>query len=143
MSDKWIGWDLDGTLAVSEPGVDDLLRIGPPIVANVRRLRRHLEEGYEVRIVTARVSVKDGAEMWAQMMLIRAWLKEHVTDRALVITAIKGVGMIELWDDRAVAVERNTGRRLSPSKTEPDHPGHHPDHVCQFYGGHCACGAMG
>ena len=36
---------------------------------------------------------------------------EHI-GRRLIVTCVKDYEMIELWDDRAVAVEFNTGRYL-------------------------------
>lgn len=49
----WIGSDLDGTLAHYTHWVPG--KIGSPILQHVTRLRRHINDGYEVRIVTARV----------------------------------------------------------------------------------------
>lgn len=48
----WIGVDLDGTLAGS--GTGQGARIGKPVGPMMRRVRRWLSEGREVRIFTPR-----------------------------------------------------------------------------------------
>ena len=108
MSRGWIGVDLDGTLAEYK-GWEGMAYIGKPIPAMVARVRKWLSAGQEVRIVTARVGDRD----WLTVGLpaVQDWCVEHL-DRVLVITNIKDYGMISLWDDRAVAVEINTGRVL-------------------------------
>jgi len=42
---------------------------------------------------------------------IQEWCKKHI-GQVLEVTNVKDYGMIELWDDRAVQVEMNTGRRI-------------------------------
>lgn len=111
----WIGVDLDGTLAHYDTfkGVD---HIGAPIEPMVARVRRWLAEGREVRILTARVaSNRPPAERLFAQGVIRAWCEEHL-GRELVVTSEKDLSMIELWDDRCVAVEQNTGRALNLSR---------------------------
>lgn len=118
----WIGVDLDGTLAHYHgwKGVD---HIGEPIPAMVERVKAWLAEGQDVRIFTARVAglwpigggsgmVDTLAQAEANMALtaIQAWSQKHLGD-VLPVTALKDFGMIELWDDRAVQVNRNTGFR--------------------------------
>jgi len=44
---------------------------------------------------------------------VEAWCREHL-GRVLPVTCVKDWAMIELWDDRSVAVETNTGHQLSP-----------------------------
>lgn len=112
--EPWIGVDLDGTLAVYDHwrGTD---HIGPPIEAMVRRVRHWLEHGHpehgqvEVRIVTARVATPNDAELACEP--IHRWCEEHL-GRRLAVTHEKDYGMLELWDDRCVQVEPNTGRRM-------------------------------
>jgi hypothetical protein len=102
MSEGWIGVDLDGTLAhYSEwKGPDS---IGEPVPLMLARVKEWLAKGLEVRIVTARAGDSE------QIGYIREWLRKHV-GRVLEITDRKDYAMIELWDDRAIRVERNTGR---------------------------------
>lgn len=106
MSDKgWIGVDLDGTLAHYDEwaGIDN---IGEPIPAMVERVKQWLADGIEVRIVTARVGNGQRA-----IFYIEQWLAD-VFGQVLPVTATKDFKMIELWDDRCVQVEKNTGRRM-------------------------------
>ncbi|TDW20420.1 hypothetical protein EV128_12550 [Rhizobium azibense] len=99
----WIGVDLDGTLAHYDKwrGID---HIGAPIPMMVARVKVWLDDGIEVRIMTARVA--GGPEA---VPPIEAWCEEHIGQR-LAVTNVKDFGMVELWDDRAIRVEANTGR---------------------------------
>jgi len=98
----WVGVDLDGTLAHY-----DRWRGPNHIGVPVRRMRRRvvdwLAEGKDVRIFTARSEESYPA--------IRAWCLRQF-GRELPITNQKDYGMVELWDDRAVQVVPNTGRRV-------------------------------
>lgn len=104
----WIGVDLDGTLAVygSWKGAD---HIGDPIPAMVDRVKNWLAHGKEVRIFTARVS---GGQREAALPAINAWCI-RVFGRLLDVTCEKDYCCLEIWDDRAVTVEMNTGRVLT------------------------------
>lgn len=106
----WIGVDLDGTLATFDKW-NGPTSIGEPIPLMVDRVRDWLSNGIEVRILTARVSKsnpqKDGA-----IDAIKEWCIKNIGTE-LQITSEKDYGMIELWDDRCVRVEKNTGRILS------------------------------
>lgn len=97
----WIGVDLDGTLAMYDgwKGAD---QIGEPVAAMLFRVRKWIAEGREVRIFTARANVPE------QLPPIKAWLAKHGLPD-LAITATKDFGMVELWDDRCVRVQANTG----------------------------------
>lgn len=114
----WIGVDLDGTLAYYEKwrGVD---YIGPPVPAMLERVCRWLAEGREVRIMTARVGkgLRSPEEAQQAEAAIRNWCRRYVGCE-LVVTAEKDWGMVELWDDRVVAVRKNTGEPLNPSVLE-------------------------
>lgn len=112
----WIGVDFDGTLAhyTTWEGPDVL---GEPIPAMVERVRRWLDAGLDVRIFTARVAPSTIAEMEPTVRArkaIQAWCEKHI-GQSLPVTCIKDMAMRELYDDRAVAVEMNTGRLLSSS----------------------------
>lgn len=121
----WIGVDLDGTLAHYDKWVPGGKSIGEPIPAMVERVKKWLAEGREVRIFTARVGATElfveNSQQYdtshfarQQTELIQQWCKEHI-GQALPVTAIKDFAMIELWDDRAVQVEMNTGRPVGLS----------------------------
>jgi len=109
----WIGVDLDGTLAEYDHwrGAG---HIGAPVPVMVERVKAWLGEGREVRIFTARISTRSIDERVRVFGAIEAWCREHV-GQVLPVTCIKDFAMIELWDDRAVTVEVNTGRPLAPS----------------------------
>jgi hypothetical protein len=117
---KWIGVDFDGTLAHYDRWQGTSL--GEPIEPMVNRVKKWLAEGTEVRILTARVSsrnqvmrLENGEDMWeaeAHRAAIEAWCERHIGQK-LKVTAEKDFEMKELWDDRAVTVEYNTGRCLT------------------------------
>lgn len=119
----WIGVDLDGTLAVYD-GWQGAEHIGEPVPAMLARVKRWLEHGHPVhgevgvKILTARVSVPDQRD--AVMETLVPWMLEHIGTE-LVVTNEKDYGMIELWDDRAVQVEANTGRRMD-GQPDPEGP---------------------
>lgn len=107
---KWIGVDLDGTLAYHASG-DGVDHVGRPIKRMVERVKSWLAGGYDVRIFTARIWCSesgDPTEREFQRVMIEKWCLEHI-GAVLPITCQKDYYMMELWDDRAVAVERNTG----------------------------------
>lgn len=103
----WVGVDLDGTLAVYDKwrGIE---HIGEPIPAMVKYVQELIEAGVDVRVFTARCQEGQRA-----VELIAVWCLRHI-GHVLPITATKDFGMVFLIDDRAVAVEKNTGRLLSP-----------------------------
>lgn len=109
----WIGVDLDGTLAMHDkwqgPGY-----IGAPIPAMVQRVRQVLAAGYQVKVFTARMANED----LDVSEFLQAWIKwsQENFGQVLEATCKKDYGMVELWDDRAVAVETNTGQFLSLSQ---------------------------
>ena len=112
----WIGVDLDGTLA-EYGGWKGPDHIGDPVPAMAFRVRKWLADGRDVRIFTARVSgVREGSEVDETTKGIQDWCEKHFGVR-IPVTCKKDFGMIELWDDRCVQVEANTGRRMD-GKTE-------------------------
>lgn len=113
----WIGVDLDGTLAVYTTWQGPT-HIGEPIKPMVERVKGWLESGREVRVFTARVSTAhwDRSDETVELITeaIAQWTEEHIGQR-LVATCVKDFHMIELWDDRAVQVEMNTGNPVGYS----------------------------
>jgi len=108
----WIGVDLDGTLAEYNGWVGPT-HIGAPIPRMQQRIKQWLADGREVRIFTARVYAGgrvDNKEVEQVQLAIKRWCAEHI-GHVLPITCTKDYGMVELWDDRAVQVIPNTGRR--------------------------------
>lgn len=126
----WIGVDLDGTLAQYE-GWQGADHVGEPVPAMLARVKAWLNDGWEVRIFTARVSapcrpvghivpadVRDAVarvnNAETARRAINAWCEKHFGHR-LPITCAKDYGMVELWDDRAVQVTPNTGEPVGLS----------------------------
>lgn len=105
----WIGVDLDGTLAVENEWLGPH-HIGEPVPAMVERVRAWLAQGKEVRIVTARVAPQPGFDHVLSSERVRAWCRLHL-GADLPVTYCKDHEMLQLWDDRAVQVIRNTGER--------------------------------
>jgi hypothetical protein len=70
------------------------------------RVKDWLADGKKVKIFTARAVDKE------QIPAVEEWLKENGLE-GLPVTCIKGKDGEEFWDDRAVKVERNTGKVLS------------------------------
>lgn len=105
----WIGVDLDGTLAHYDgwKGGD---HIGEPIPLMEERVKRWISEGRQVKVFTAR-------DKWT-WAYIYEWLEEHGMS-GVSVTNQKDWAMVELWDDRAVRVQRNTGEMTLGSEVEP------------------------
>jgi hypothetical protein len=112
----WIGVDLDGTLAEYHDW-EGPYTIGAPVPRMVEFVKQLLKEGYDVRIFTARIAGTDGSNINDVMEVIEAWCYSHL-GTTLPITNVKDYGMRVLYDDRAVAVQRNTGVFLSPDLLE-------------------------
>lgn len=104
----WIGVDLDGTLAVSDGDYSDPLKIGAPVPAMLERVKKWISAGKDVRIFTARAA--PGRDTALNRLAIETWCIKHF-GKILPITNAKDPEMEQLWDDRAVQVERNTGKR--------------------------------
>lgn len=104
----WIGVDLDGTLAHYDRwrGIE---HVGEPVPAMMARVKRWIAEGREVRIFTARCHEPEAVPH------VEAWLIANGLP-PLQVTNVKDFAMDELWDDRAVQVEFNTGRALGKSR---------------------------
>lgn len=115
----WIAVDFDGTLAEYFGWSEQL---GKPIPLMVIRVKRWLAEGRDVRIFTARlhgeeytVEPNDLRHGDTQAGKIQMWCLYNI-GRTLPITRVKDHHMIELWDDRAVQVEANTGVLIGYSR---------------------------
>ena len=106
MDDGWIGVDLDGTLAHYDQwrGIE---HIGDPIEPMVDRVTQWLSNGRNVKIFTARLAVDDHL-LGDVVQHIQEWCKKHI-GRVLEVTNQKDSAMIELWDDRCIQVQTNTG----------------------------------
>lgn len=104
---SWIGVDLDGTLAEHKPGEEyKATKIGKPIPRMVNRVKRWIEDGKTVKIFTARA---DGGG--PVIRAIKDWCKEHI-GYELEVTNVKDRFCVEIYDDRARQVMRNSGELI-------------------------------
>ena len=97
----WVGFDLDGTLAEYDTW-RGAHHIGKPIEPIAVILRDFLKRGVEVRILTARACEP------ADIPPVEDWCEKHFGVR-LKVTNQKDYSMWMCFDDRAIAVEKNTG----------------------------------
>lgn len=99
---RWIGVDLDGTLAMK--GKYYTGNIGE-VLPNMReRLLKHIESGIEVKIFTARVAQpcdKSGRNPEQIKTFIQDWLEANKMPR-LDVTCIKSRECILFYDDKCV-----------------------------------------
>ena len=118
----WVGFDLDGTLAVYD-GWKGIQHIGAPIKPMCELAKRLHENGIPVKIVTARVATLpvddfDDFEGGPRLDYVEAkYARRAIEDWCRLnlgfvpeITNEKDKQMLWLVDDRAVQVEQNTGR---------------------------------
>ena len=99
---EWIGFDFDGTLC----RFSDQL----PAPGMVERVKYFRDAGIEVRILTARIASKYPTEhREAHAKIIQDWCLKHIGE-VLPVTSEKDYDMALLYDDRAIAVETDTGR---------------------------------
>lgn len=107
---RWIGVDLDGTLAHYDHwrGIE---HIGEPIEEMKERVINWVLSGQLVRIFTARATRPES------IPVIEEWTLEHL-GFVLPVTNVKDFGMVELWDDKAVRVIVNTGIRCCRAPKE-------------------------
>lgn len=116
-SNGWIGVDLDGTLAKYDKW-NGIEHIGEPVPLMVNRVKAWLEDGKDVRIFTARVATpKDGRDLEKTVRVIEEWSLAHI-GRILPVTHVKDHGLVELWDDRAIQIIKNTGIRADGNDPE-------------------------
>ena len=110
---RWIGVDFDGTLATFECAwPEDYRCTGTPIPLMVERVKQWLTAGEDVRIFTARMDCYHPSRTLTESEVrapIEAWCLQHL-GRVLPITNRKDYLMKVLYDDRAIQVEKNTGR---------------------------------
>jgi hypothetical protein len=104
----WIAVDLDGTLARYESR-HGIAVIGKAIEPTLARVKQWLDAGIEVRIFTARASDP------ALLPPLQKWLAENALP-PLAITNRRDQDLIQLWDDRVVQVELNSGEVLTPKQ---------------------------
>lgn len=105
---KWIGVDLDSTLARSQKEWKGYSSIGDPIMPAVWLVQRLLKEGYEVKIFTARASCKNPVTLLQAKFAITSWCIEHV-GFPLAVTCEKDERCARIIDDRALEMRKDRG----------------------------------
>lgn len=120
-TEPWYGFDLDKTLFKFDK-FKGSLDIGAPIDGPgtaMEALKEHLAAGHNVRILTARVSGKN--DPYGKIArTIQARLQNYI-GQAVPVTSEKDNFMQLLYDDRAVAVEPNTGKIIGGTEHVEDH----------------------
>lgn len=109
---KWVGFDLDASIARWDGEWKGPTVIGAPIPAAVDLVKSMLLDGQDVRIFTARVASDPGG---VGRRAIAEWCQKYI-GRILPITNIKDSRMKVAFDDRAVQLEPNTGKVLGNPK---------------------------
>ena len=97
LNQSWIGFDFDGTLVRHEHP-----DIGEPVPRMMQRLKKYLDEGKRVKIITARGANPNECDK-IQRFLVNLGLP------ALEVTDRKDYLMEYMYDDRARQVIMNTG----------------------------------
>lgn len=109
--EEWIGFDLDGTLAKYD-GWNGIDHIGEPVESMVLLARLLHWLGNKIKILTARVAPRKGEnDSEKARKYVEEWCQKNL-GFVPEVTYIKDASMVALVDDRAVAVEQNTGRIL-------------------------------
>jgi hypothetical protein len=110
-----VGVDFDGTAVKYLPGSFaeyDPAKFGEDIPEMIARMKKWMSQGKEVVIFTARVYPSHEAEAEIARDAIQGWSLKTF-GRVLEVTCMKDPYMIQIWDDKAVAVERDTGRVIT------------------------------
>ena len=116
MRKRWIAVDFDGTLATFACNwQNDYRSTGEPVPAMVERVKQWIQDGEEVRIFTARADLYHpkfpNLTATAVKRPIRIWCIKHL-GYCLPITNKKDYFCKALYDDRAIQVEKDTGRLI-------------------------------
>ena len=118
---RTVAVDLDGTLASydGKETIDyDPSIIGPPVPKMVERVKRWLARGDKVVIFTARMHPKHGLEkIKIAEEAIKTWCM-WVFGRELEVTCMKDPEIREFYDDKAIGVERDTGKLIGVDESE-------------------------
>jgi DNA topoisomerase IB len=106
---SWIGVDLDGTLAEYHE-YKGPASIGKPISKMVDRVKEWVANNKNVKIMTARAN-PNSSDFRASITAIKKWCKKYIGEELPVVYE-KDLHMAELWDDRAIQIQPNTGIRV-------------------------------
>lgn len=121
LENRWVGFDLDGTLADNSGGWQGWDHIGKPIQPMIDRVKSFLEKGVKVKIFTARAgtaTLKYHNLTFAQVeKLVQDWTEKHI-GRRLPVTAEKDLAFIRGYDDSFVQAVLNQGTIVGDESTE-------------------------
>jgi hypothetical protein len=114
---RWIAVDFDGTLATFGCNWQDNPKAtGEPVQPMVELVKKWLADGEDVRIFTARM---DRYHPKYPLPIPLAWVIEPIEQwcvkhigQVLPITNVKDYFCKALYDDRAIQVEKDTGRLI-------------------------------
>lgn len=110
-AEEWIGFDLDGTLAKYD-GWKGVEHIGEPITTTVVVAKLLHWLGKKIKILTARVAPRDDGDGGDKAKkYVEEWCRKNLGFVPEIVYE-KDASMAALFDDRAVAVEQNTGKIL-------------------------------
>jgi len=114
--------DFNGTLAKHDKGakvIDDAGNpiMGEPIAKMVERVKARLASGLRVKIQCGTVGA-GGPKGEKMAAAIRQWTLEHL-GQELEATGTITPRCIEVWNDKAKAVVRNTGRFVGEEEEGP------------------------
>lgn len=104
---SYIAVDLDGTLALHEKWQGPHI-IGEPISEMIEKVKEWLAEGKRVKLFTARFSVVEQRAEFLTAWI--PWSQKHL-GQVLEVTCTKEIHAVEFWDDKAVRVFLNQGKR--------------------------------
>ncbi len=107
----YVDCDLDGSLVKNDVELPFTMgKIGSPINKSIERIQRHIHNGDDVRIFTARAEYT-GQDRELMIEKINQFCEEHFGKR-LPITNRKSVWSRIIYDDIAIQLEPNTGERI-------------------------------
>lgn len=106
MGGGWIGVDFDGTLA-TYTGYHGPSALGKPIPKMLNRVKGWISAGKNVKIMTARANPSSGNAS-ESISAIKKWCRQYI-GKELDVVYKKDSHMEELWDDKAIHVQKNTG----------------------------------
>jgi hypothetical protein len=101
--DGYIAFDFSGTLAKHKDQTTDKFQPGEPVQNMVDVAKAFLQKGYRVKILTTH------AKQPENIKTIQDWCVKNLGQKVEEVTNIKKRGMIQLWDDRAIRVDRDKG----------------------------------
>lgn len=111
-----VACDFDGTLAYYDRW-RGAMHFGAPIPAMVKKVQWHIAKGDTVWIFTARIQGDENHSREEVIEGIQQWCERHIGQR-LDVTNIKRTDFDLFYDDRAIQVIKNTGKRVVYKETK-------------------------